>query len=86
MATTNKQLLDAIRQAKEEHQQELSDITKELKALNGTVRQNVVDIAVLKAQHKGSAGNWAKVWDVLKPILVAVITAAVIKGFRLLCN
>lgn len=58
----------------------LLEVRDQIKALNGTVRQNCVDIAVLQERQEGSKGSLAKIWDVALPILVTLITAAVLRA------
>ena len=58
----------------------LIEVRDQLKHLNGTVRQNCLDIAILQERQEGDKGNWSKVWGVLQPILVAAITAAVLRA------
>ncbi len=55
-------------------------IERHLETMNGTVRQNCTDIAVLQERQEGDKSNWDKVWLVLQPILVALITALVLRA------
>ncbi len=56
------------------------EVRDQLKVMNGTVRKNCIDIAVLQVRQSGDTSNWDKVWDILKPVLVAIIVAVVIRG------
>ena len=56
------------------------EVRDQLKQMNGTVRQNCIDIAVLKEKQVGDTGNWSKVWSVLLPVLVAIVTGVIMKG------
>lgn len=54
------------------------EVRDQLKKLNGTVQKNCIDIAVLQEQQHGNRSSWDRVWGVLQPVIVALITAAVV--------
>lgn len=68
---TNAELLAAITSNNER----LGNIETHLKELNGTVKANCVDIAVLKEKATQSGTNWGRLVNIALAILQGLIVA-----------
>ena len=73
-------LTTQVAELKTEMTKGFAKIDDKLSALNGCSHSQDKRLAVLEERQKGDTDNWSKVWDVLKPALVAVITGVVVKG------
>ena len=53
----------------------MGEVIQELKALNGSVKQNAVKIAVLESREEQHSINWDRIINVITAIIVALVLA-----------
>jgi len=46
----------------------------------GKIENGIKELPVIAAEQKWHRTNWDRVWEVMKPLLIAAITAAVFKA------
>lgn len=79
---TNREVLTAIHELRQDWSARLDKIEQQLLRLNGTVRCHETDIALLKAETSRHGMNWGRVMNVV----LAVVQALAIAGLLVALN